>query len=435
MKFLTFAEGAGEEHITVARKSPRRILMVSPNFPPLGNPESLANGKLAVAFLRAGWDVDAVTIRNDEGFFREDHSGLWGQLGIHTHGVGGHGVSGFGRLMARLSRSLLSLRISFETMWARDALRKASELIRERRYDVVLSRSLTILAHWPALRLAARNRLPWIANWNDPAPAHRNPPPYGRGLGARAPWYWESYVRAVMRRADWHTFPSERLMTYMSRANPSIHARMSVIPHVALDNEDKRERENTAQFVLCHAGEVGGKRDPRVFLDGLSAFMKRHAARDRVKVEFIGGGVEAELGPACHAVGGNFLFLGDQSYDESLRRLSAADVILVIEAVMEEGIYLPSKFVDGVQCQRPILAISPKHGTVADLLSHFGGGVAADCRSPIEVERSLGRLFESWQAGSLETTFGSETLRGQFCEDHVLALYEDLFEKVGARGG
>jgi hypothetical protein len=102
---------------------------------------------------------------------------------------------------------------------------------------------------------------------------------------------------------------------------------------------------------------------------------------------------------------------------------------------MEEGIYLPSKFVDGVQCQRPILAISPKHGTVADLLSHFGGGVAADCRSPIEVERSLGRLFESWQAGSLETTFGSETLRGQFCEDHVLALYEDLFEKVGARGG
>jgi glycosyltransferase involved in cell wall biosynthesis len=405
--------------------------MLSPNFPPLRNPESLANGKLAIAFLRAGWDVDAVTIRNDEGLFREDHSGLWDQLGIHTHGIGGHGSGGFGRLVARLSRRLFSLRISFETMWARDALRKASELIHERRYDAVLSRSLTILAHWPALRVAARYQLPWIANWNDPAPAHRNPQPYGRGLGARAPWYWESYVRAVLRKADWHTFPSERLMSYMKRAHPGVQTRMSVIPHVALDIKERAEKRRLAQFVLCHAGEIGWVRDPRSFLDALAALGASNAVDVSVAVEFIGEGVEAKIGSACRAAGHNVRFLGGQAYDETLRRLSAADVILVIEADMEEGIYLPSKFVDAVQCRRPIMAVSPRRGTVADLLGKFGGGVAADCRSATEVEKALLRLVRSWQMGSLEATFSSEALMNQFCEDRVLALYKEVFEQIG----
>ena len=51
-------------------------------------------------------------------------------------------------------------------------------------------------------------------------------------------------------------------------------------------------------------------------------------------------------------------------------------MMLVVEAPINEGIFLPSKVVD-LQYSKPIL-LYPRNGVMNDLIAH-GGGIVADC--------------------------------------------------------
>ena len=69
----------------------------------------------------------------------------------------------------------------------------------------------------------------------------------------------------------------------------------------------------------------------------------------------------------------------EKSYEESIRLVSRSDMALLIEAPCEEGIFLPNKVVEYAQSGKPILAISPRVGTINDLISECGGGIVAGC--------------------------------------------------------
>jgi hypothetical protein len=110
--------------------------------------------------------------------------------------------------------------------------------------------------------------------------------------------------------------------------------------------------------------------------------------------------------------------------------LAKSDVLVIIEAPLTEGIFMPGKLVDYVQIGRPILALSPVVGTINDIVSKHGGGIAVNCQSPDLVARALRTLHEHWSEGNLNRLYGSTRLASLFSEERVLGLYMDLFEKI-----
>jgi hypothetical protein len=63
------------------------------------------------------------------------------------------------------------------------------------------------------------------------------------------------------------------------------------------------------------------------------------------------------------------------AYEDSLAQMGDATALLLVEAVMEDGIFLPSKAGDYAASGRPVLMFSPPRGTIADLvggLTHPG---------------------------------------------------------------
>jgi hypothetical protein len=62
-------------------------------------------------------------------------------------------------------------------------------------------------------------------------------------------------------------------------------------------------------------------------------------------------------------------------YLESLRLMSEADGLLVIDAPAELSVFLPSKLIDYVGAARPVFGITPR-GTAAALIRRLGGWVA-----------------------------------------------------------
>jgi glycosyltransferase involved in cell wall biosynthesis len=210
-----------------------------------------------------------------------------------------------------------------------------------------------------------------------------------------------------------------------------IMARSSVIPHIALERFRLAGEPNNQRFTLCHAGNLGRPRSATVFLKGVKTFLTETNNCRTVTVKFLGSNTE-DLAPIIHD-----LHLEDyvsveppKPYEESLEILAQSDVLVIIEASCAEGIFLPSKYVDYIQTGRPILALSPAVGTLADIIAEHGGGLAVDCRSAEAVARAIKTLYSHWQLGTLDETYGSSGLFELFNENIVLSLYLETFKRI-----
>jgi glycosyltransferase involved in cell wall biosynthesis len=413
------------------RGSGPRVLMFAPfSFPPIG-PESLVTAKLLLAMHDAGWDVDVIAQASGSHLYPLEDTSAWGVLSPHVRSVGPR--IGFG-ILARRSSIWRAVMLVSSIMWATRAYWAA--ISSRRRYDLILSRSSPIHGHLPALMFANRTGIPWIANWNDPGPQVKMPPPYGLGQGACLPRIYRCCLDAVVRTASWHTFPCERLRAYMTgylARGPLPNS--SVVPHIALGRfREVLEVDGQRPFSLCHIGELKAPRNPDVFFIGLSRFLNSCPERPAVRVDIVGR-LEASLlrKAAQYGVASILHVTPPVSYVKALALMSQSHVLVIIEAACKEGVFLPSKFVDYVQTGRPILALSPRVGTLADIVSASGGGIAVDCESPEAVAGAIGVLYEHWKAGTLDKAFSSARLSQRFGEEHVVGAYREIFERVRKR--
>jgi hypothetical protein len=422
------------------------ILMFAPLCSPADNPEAIVNSKLVAAMLRAGWHVDVITAPSwmKTKWYPSGEKDLFSAFPEAIHAVDLPKKRGIMNV-AYCAVSVLTGKELFPpygSSWSVVAYRQAQRLIRKRHYDFILSRGLPIEAHMSGAVLSAQTGIPWVANWNDPLPLFMAPEPYGGGPGLgfrnrrmRARILSKSLrrlLKKVVNRAAWHTFPCERLRRYICSYLPGdVLLRSSVVPHIALENLRFSREQRTHAFTLCHSGRLEPPRRPDALLTGVKMFLDSQRPHEEFRVRFFGkclpdiGDISASLG-ISHVVSTE----PGMPYQESLRALFQETVLVVVEAPMDEGIFLPSKLADYVQTGRPILALSPRCSTVSDLLHESGGGISVDCTSPLEIARAIGTLYRAWKGGTLETDFGSHRLWPYFCEDVVIDKYRNLFGRL-----
>jgi glycosyltransferase involved in cell wall biosynthesis len=409
--------------------APTRILMLAPACYPVQGAESFVNAKLVLAGLEAGWDIEVVS--QDRGGYPADPDPLWAPLA--------------GRVIASLPlrRGWSWRRLVGEAVgavrtghllpggdWAAGAVASVRGRIDRRGYDLMLSRLPG--GHLAALTLARLDGIPWIAQFNDPWPDGAYPPPYPTHSDAGLSYFQRRFLSALAERVAWVTFPCPRLRRYMLDYLPSgLAERSSVIPHIALPRLGRQsEPAGEGPFTLVHAGALTPPRDPNIFLEGLRLFLDRTKAPD-ARVLLIGP-VGGEIPAAIKRLRLDEVVSCQppMPYAASLEALARSHVAVIIEARCPEGIFLPSKFVDCVQLGRPVLAVCPPVGTLADILTTQGGGLAADASSAEAVAESLNVLYTHWRAGTLQEAFGSGRLMDSFGPQAVIGAYKRLFERL-----
>jgi hypothetical protein len=105
---------------------------------------------------------------------------------------------------------------------------------------------------------------------------------------------------------------------------------------------------------------------------------------------------------------------------------------VLVEGRFKEGIFLPSKLADYLVACKPVLALSPRVGTVADLAT--GQSVfRVDPDDAEGVAAHLGFLYERFRNGELETCAPPESLAEQFEPQFVARRFLDLAEEVISR--
>ena len=168
-----------------------------------------------------------------------------------------------------------------------------------------------------------------------------------------------------------------------------------------------------------HAGKLGldevTGRSARPLVAGVAGLLqKRPAARSLARLVFVGSEdpdtirLAGELG-----VMQNVTSVGVVGYRESLQHIAQASVCVLVEADLQQGIFLPSKLCDYIAARKPILALSPEVGTVNDL-AREGGIRRVKPKDSAEVTEVLVELFDAFLAKRLGMYAPPEALVQRF---------------------
>ena len=408
-----------------------RVLCVSPLFPPTVNAESVCAAKWALALVSRGVDVTVIADPPPAEADRRDASSCWTPLAARTVAVEVPGDLRFFETLRLGWRYRLG---RLYPRWVDRIVSRATELHREKPFDLVVSRSLPARAH-PAGRWAARALgVPWAAVINDPWDYHLFPAGVLQGARDRR-FVSNRWLRRTLREADALFGPSARLNDYNRRLARS-DRRSDVCPHVGWAGGDAGA-SGRQEFRLVHAGVLGyepltGGRPASGLLGGFARFLAgRPGARADARLRLVGPeDPEAKALAGTLGLADAVTFAGRMRFEESLNEIASASAGVVVEARMEEGIYLPSKFTDYVAAGKPVLALSPAAGTIAD----FSAGEPAILRVDVDdepaIERAIATLYDEWRRDGLASLGPSEKLQSTFRPETVADTFIATVEKV-----
>lgn len=400
------------------------IAVVSQAFPPAANPESLATAKLVHSMLEAG---ARVTVLTTDGY-GAGHERLLARLQHRSLEVlRVNCPRGLARLPAHLACAVWSLSPVGPAYFVHAGLRlfRHSGMAAP---DVVYARGLPSHGYFVGARLAREYGAPLVVHFSDPWPKRQWPAPYGNRPDLPERWE-EAASGAVLRQAAAFTSPSHRLLRFMADRFPEVRSKPSrVLPHAVPPWDvvpGPPKAANDDRMELVHAGRVDDARDPRPFLAGLRQFLD---ARPRaMRLRMIGAGW-SKLDGAVRA-----LRLEDDveqvqtmDYLDTLARLRRADALLLLEAAMPEGIFLPSKFADYCWARRPLLAVTPRIGEVADYLQRVNLEVVPSDGGTLRIAEALRRLYDQWR----QNPGNAPNASGLCAEFEGSAISRKLFDLV-----
>jgi hypothetical protein len=99
---------------------------------------------------------------------------------------------------------------------------------------------------------------------------------------------------------------------------------------------------------------------------------------------------------------------------------------------MREGIYLPSKLADYIVARKPIIALSPSVGTIADMTIE-GSINRVDRDNETQIAGAIKKLYDLYQAETLATKAPSDRLVSHFTAETISRRFLNLVADMMAR--
>lgn len=379
----------------------KRILLIAPACYPVFGAEAIVNIKMLQAMTSSGeFEIDLISKKSKWEDYPVDPIET---LGVKLHSLHIIEVNNKFNLKTLWEHflSLLLFGVVFKgSHWAAVAYPTIKRLVESNNYDYVLTKDAPsfLLGYY----LKKRFGLKWVATWNDPYPTIKYPYPYNVAFHAKKSLF-DNKIVMIMSNADKHVFPSDRLSIYMQKYMFIPNDRVCIIPHVSLNSLSVSDTEidsNTLQII--HSGNIKYPRDPKPFLEAFSKYIK---ANPTSKI------IVSILGATDDDIRRNIVFfdlekyvkiLPPVSYNKSLDILKHYHITLIIEADCAEGVFLPTKVSDFMQCQKHIFAIGPNVGVLNDLYNHGYVSYFAPITSISAIEHEIGKLYKVFEDGKLK---------------------------------
>lgn len=404
--------------------------MFAPSFAPKNNPEAIVNGKLALAFIKEGWDIDIITHNKKTDYeYTEEIDTIWSLLKDHTHKITPPIYSGLSRYLNLLVCFLKTGHPIQGVRWAYYAHKAATKLAKQKRYDIIMSRAMPENAHLPALLLSKETKIPWIANWNDP---HEEMAPHPWEKPRKFSIIKNHYNKTLLKHINWHTFPSEKMRKYMSNyLSDCVFQKSSVMPHIGLDQKIAGIQD-PKYFKICYSGALYKGRDPSALFSAVNSLISEVPdIKKNIRIILVGkfSNWITDL-IQLFSLEEIVTIVEPMSYIKSLNFIAKMDLLFLLETDYTNGIFLPSKIADYSQVNRPIIAMGALNSEVQFILNQYGGGVYIPHSESKTLKNKLNQLYKLWENGLMDSIIAESKLSAIFNPSAIINKYNGLFEKL-----
>lgn len=409
-----------------------RILYIAYSYLPYAFSESLCNGKLVYALINKGWHVDVIS-RSYEGVsYSNEWSEEWLPLKPTLEEIKYDNENKIYRVIDTLLSGIkMNGYIHGGIRWARRTYDLALEKHSQNHYDVIMTRSPSDIPHIVGYKFSKKTGVKWIANWNDPSSTIW-PEPYKHNYSKLKSFYLEYFTKKFLNQADINTFPSHSLKNHFESSFPFLSNDTStVIPHIALPSSIHKTIEYTKKetFTMCHSGNLSKERNPENLFIALRKIVD--CKNVNIRLDIMGHVNQySESLVEKYRLKDYVRFIGNFSYLEAVNKLQGYDVVVLLEAILDKGIFFPSKLTDYAQSGRPILAISPHEGFAKDLLNKYGGGICVNNQDTEEIYYGLLELYIKWDLNKLTLEYNPSKIYDYCSDAAIIEKYDELLNQL-----
>ncbi|MDD4564899.1 MAG: hypothetical protein PHE79_05410 [Eubacteriales bacterium] len=346
-----------------------KLLTIAYNYPPIRGPEAIQANRLVKYAMEQNMEFDIVTRYIGHGYkFRnriKEYGNIYRAFSLDNFYVKG-AMRVIGHDLERLPDA--------EVLWYHFALKKAKICLQNNYYDVIYTRSVPFTSHLIGLKLKQEFKLPWIAHFSDPWTD--NPyVQYQKDKTRSKNLEWE---KKVMEQADKLIFTSrETVELVMGKYDESLFKKAYVLPH-SYDPESIKDLNHTKSegipYRISYIGNFYGKRSPKDLFKAIGIAQDQKPDLERyINFHFFGsmpGRYVSEINNT--QIQKLIKYHGEVSYQESQKEMELADVLVNIDAPGELNVFLPSKIIEYLAFDKPILSLTPDKGTVNRILKEAG---------------------------------------------------------------
>jgi glycosyltransferase involved in cell wall biosynthesis len=296
-------------------------------------------------------------------------------------------------------------------------------------FDIMHTRLNHAVSHYAGIQIVDKiPNLPWCAYFSDPYPHHLYPPPYTAQVGMISRITLERKTTKIFQRAGSIVFPARRLQDFLLiRKWGRFKSKSFIAPHLKNIWQQQQPPKRGERFIIRHSGFLMRERKIEPLFEGVRLFLKRYpVAKECFRLEFAGRYPNNELPETPLDLKDMVSYSGYKLPDELSEWLQGADVFLLVEAKLKEGIFFPTKFAEYLGNGRPILALSPQNGEIADLLVE-GGGILVEPDEIGAIGNALEELFLAWKENRLEEYLPNIRSIQKVSAEHVIPIYENAF--------
>jgi glycosyltransferase involved in cell wall biosynthesis len=326
--------------------------------------------------------------------------------------------------------------------WLPYAVAAGRRLMASDPFDLVYSTSPHATAHLIADRVAARARKPWVTDFRDPW--IEDPPEPGTPNGPIFRTVNRRLEARVVRRCDAVVTSTTHLRDLMRIRYPDvprekIRAIANGYDEADFAGQQLVESARAPRLRIVHAGSINGDfRDPRPLFAALARLVGTGViSPSECEIRFIGGGPfgeapEVRAAVAAAGLAGSVSFLPRVPYEESLRQLSDADLLLLLQASDDTVGLVPAKLYEYLRTQKPLLALV-RDGAVTEVLDQTGGGWSANPADDAALDARLTEVVREWRSGKLPTHAARLDALHRFDRRELTGELVAVFDEVCSR--
>lgn len=295
-----------------------------------------------------------------------------------------------------------------DELWVMRASRATDGVLRRRRAAALVTFAQPWRDHLVGLDVANRHAgLPWIAHFSDPWVDSL----YAADAAEADTAIERAREAAVVERANAVVFTNSYAAALVMKKYPaSWGTKAHVVPHsidtdlvAAADRLAPPPSAGPRPFRMAHVGNLFiGRRTANAVFEALRKLNAERSLEGRLEFILVGEGsglYEARCRAFELALESIVTFRSRVTHLESLAAMRASDCLILLDAAADTNVFLPSKVVDYLMVQRPILGITPPHGASAEVLQRRGHEVV----SPADVDgiaRAIALRLHAHESGA-----------------------------------